>query len=233
MVFLGLLNNETGRWIPAACLANDWETADTKASIIPTTFNFQVPEVYSAYTLEEALQLPEISGREGLVVTMNHSDGTQDLYKIKYSFYLAYTHLRRTDAAEHKVLSIIRDQMTATDLMKHRPVSDYIEVDENFRGDVGPLLKEVDKQAEEQYLEPIHLLADEAMRLFCEIAEGYDLTTAEGVKEFSKAVQNLDVSNDVKSILYTLKGALRLASLEKARTIVLKKQNKSITHHLR
>ena len=221
IVFLGLVNNGTGRWIPAALLATDPETAETPAEEIPSRFSFMIPDVYPIRTFKEALSLPDLANHEGVVLTVNEENGGQKLFKYKYPTYLFRNYVRK-NYPDKLIRSVISDQMTASDLLKRKPVSSFIEIREEDREIAGKIFAEVDRVAEEKYLEAIRGETEEGVRLFCQIAAKHDLLNGEGIKEFAKEVNQLDLDKNLKRIILDLKGAVGLAALNTAKSLVVK-----------
>ena len=219
--FLGLVHNRSGRWIPAALLANDPETADTPAKEIPSRFSFVTPNVYPISTFKEVLSLPDLANHEGVVLTVNERNGGQKLFKYKYQTYLFRNFVRR-NYPDKLIRSVISDQMTASDLLKRKPVSSFIEIREEDREIAGKISDEIDRVAEEKYLESIRGEAEEGIRLFCQIAAKHDLLNGEGIKEFAKEVNQLDLDKNLKRIILDLKGAVGLAALNTAKSLVVK-----------
>lgn len=221
IVFLGLVNNRTGRWIPAALLATDPETAETPAEEIPYRFSCMVPDVYPISTLNEALSLPDLANHEGVVLTVNERNGGQKLFKYKYPTYLFRNYVRK-NYPDKLIRSVISDQMTAADLLKRKPVSFFIDIREEDRKIAGKISDEIDRVAEEKYLESIRGEAKEGIRLFCQIAAKHDLLNGEGIKEFAKEVNQLDLDKNLKRIILDLKGAVGMAALNTAKSLVVK-----------
>lgn len=222
IVFLGLVNNGTGRWIPAALLATDPETADTPAKEIPSRFSFMIPDVYPISTLNEVFSLTDRANHEGVVLTVNEKNGRQKLFKYKYPTYLFRNYVRR-NYPDKLIRSVISDQMTAADLLKRKPVSSFIEIREENREIAGKIFEEIDRVAEEKYLKAIRAEAEEGVRLFCQIAANHDLLSGEGIKEFAKEVNQLDLDKNVKRIILDLKGVVGLAALNAVKMSVKNK----------
>lgn len=77
VILLGKIRIRDGYWTPI-----------DKNGEIAKRFGFKTTERYSETTLGEAVMQPEIPNHEGVVVTVYNDDGSQDMYKIKYSSYL-------------------------------------------------------------------------------------------------------------------------------------------------
>lgn len=221
IIFLGLVNNRTGRWIPAALLATDPETAETPAEEISSRFSFMIPDVYPINTLNEVLSLPDLANHEGVVLTVNERKGGQKLFKYKYPTYLFRNYVRK-NYPDKLIRSVISDQMTAADLLKRKPVSSFIEIREEDREIAEKIFAEIDRVAEKKYLEAIRGEAEEGVRLFCLIAAKHDLLNGEGIKEFAKEVNQFDLDKNLKRIILDLKGAVGLAALNTAKSLVVK-----------
>lgn len=103
IVFLGLVNNATGKWYP-------------NVPINIKIFDFKRPEYYGTMTLEEALSKKEIDGREGLVITLLDS---RQMFKIKYDTYLEMQSVLRSINKLKDYVKLMRP----VDIVYERPVS--------------------------------------------------------------------------------------------------------------
>ena len=103
IVFLGLVNNATGKWYP-------------NIPINVKIFDFKRPEYYGTMTLGEALSRKEIDGHEGLVITLLES---RQMYKLKYEAYLEMQSLLRS---LNKLKEYV-DEMRPADIVDEKPLN--------------------------------------------------------------------------------------------------------------
>lgn len=81
-VFLGMVDDATGRWEPAV------EYVD-----YADRFGLRTPEPMIG-TLRGALKLPDLDDHEGVVVTISNTDGSQTMMKVKYPRFLKLQQLK-------------------------------------------------------------------------------------------------------------------------------------------
>lgn len=81
-VFLGMVDNATGRWEPAV------EYVD-----YADRFGLRTPDPMVG-TLAGALKLPDLNDHEGVVVTISNTDGSQTMMKVKYPRFLKLQQLK-------------------------------------------------------------------------------------------------------------------------------------------
>lgn len=97
LVLLGKIRVSDGYWTP---LDSNSELAKR--------FGLKTTVRYPENTLGDAIMLPDVRGREGVVVTTYLPDGSQELYKIKYESYLT---LRRDLVHDREQPSIIKSTL--------------------------------------------------------------------------------------------------------------------------
>lgn len=203
LVFLGLVEQRTGWWIPAALLPSDIHTSRTDAGTIPSRFGFRTPEVYSAASLGEALALPALDNHEGMVVTLNKNAGGQDMFKIKYPTYLLLSRLK--NQMSDKALRDLVQTMPATAIMSGGTPDIMLALPESAREAAKDIVADISSKARALYVEPIRRTVDDAIPLFNKLAENCDLSAHDGVKEFALKIQALQVPREIKNVLFALK----------------------------
>lgn len=119
IVFLGLIHNSDGHWVPAGLLDTDPLTAGKPNGEL--THGFTTPEVYSAGTLGEALTMTQPSNHEGVVITLltERGNGKQDMFKLKYDEYYRLRAVR----------DMINNKRATRDLVKQLTVDEIMSLD--------------------------------------------------------------------------------------------------------
>lgn len=95
-IFLGFVDMKTGLWHPA-----DKDNGFVKE------FDLDIPKIYKADNLTEALEL-NVPDHEGVVVTISNHDGTQSMFKVKYESYLKLRSVKK-DFTKKSVRDTIKD----------------------------------------------------------------------------------------------------------------------------
>lgn len=200
IVLLGLMTVADGHWVPAALLGSDASTKGTGADGIPSRFGFDVPEIYPAGSLGGALARKELPDHEGMVVTLETTP--QRMFKVKYPTFLNLQMLKNIKGK--RLTDMVRTMDDEAIMRLETP-------------DVGSLLPEGYEDAAARIISGLRESAlgverpfrDAVVRaegLYDGLAEGLDLSTREGVKEFVFRVNALkDEDHTVRSILMGMK----------------------------
>ena len=205
IVFLGLLENATGWWIPAALLGVDERTADRNAALIPGKFGFITPEIYSAKTLGEALQLPAIANHEGMVATL---DGTakQDMFKIKYPLFLMLQRLK--NSTSDKALREFISNMNTDEIM-HGNVNGLADmVPADAREAAKPILTRLNQRANDIYLHDMRDAVNTAINEFNKVKNTIDFTDRDSLRDYAMIVNSMNTSAEIKGIMFALKSGV-------------------------
>lgn len=205
IVFLGLLENATGWWIPAALLGVDERTADRNAVLIPGKFGFITPEIYSAKTLGEALQLPAIANHEGMVATL---DGTakQDMFKIKYPLFLMLQRLK--NSTSDKALREFISNMNTDEIM-HGNVNGLADmVPADAREAAKPILTRLNQRANDIYLHDMRDAVNTAINEFNKVKNTIDFTDRDSLRDYAMIVNSMNTSAEIKGIMFALKAGV-------------------------
>lgn len=205
IVFLGLLENATGWWIPAALLGVDERTADRNAALIPGKFGFITPEIYSAKTLGEALQLPAIANHEGMVATL---DGTvkQDMFKIKYPLFLMLQRLK--NSTSDKALREFIGNMNTDEIMHGNVngLADMLPAD--AREAAEPILACLNQRANDIYLHDMRDAVNTAINEFNKVKNTIDFTDRDSLRDYAMIVNGMNTSDEIKGIMFALKAGV-------------------------
>lgn len=205
IVFLGLLENTTGWWIPAALLGVDERTADRNAALIPGKFGFITPEIYSVKTLGEALQLPAIANHEGMVATL---DGTvkQDMFKIKYPLFLMLQRLK--NSTSDKALREFIGNMNTDEIM-HGNVNGLAEMlPADAREAAKPILARLNQRANDIYLHDMRDAVNTAINEFNKVKNTIDFTDRDSLRDYAMIVNSMNTSDEIKGIMFALKAGV-------------------------
>lgn len=205
IVFLGLLENATGWWIPAALLGVDERTADRNAALIPGKFGFITPEIYSAKTLGEALQLPAIANHEGMVATL---DGTvkQDMFKIKYPLFLMLQRLK--NSTSDKALREFIGNMNSDEIM-HGNVNGLADtLPADTREAAKPILTRLNQRANDIYLHDMRDAVNTAINEFNKVKNTIDFTDRDSLRDYAMIVNSMNTSAEIKGIMFALKAGV-------------------------
>lgn len=226
IVFLGLIHNLSGRWIPVAMLGKDDYTKDTVAKDIPDLFNFKVPIEYDIDNFIDAVNISPKVNHEGVVITVYREDGSQEMYKVKYNTFLSIS-AAKDEMAMKTARHLIRNRYTPNDLMNHKKLSDYLGISKDWMNsnyDVYIDIKDkFDYEADKRYINPMIDMATEATKIFLNLAPKYDLTTKTGQKLYAIDVMEMeDIDKDVKTILLSMKSGVYQLALQKAKDRVVK-----------
>lgn len=205
IVFLGLLENATGWWIPAALLGVDERTADRNAALIPGKFGFITPEIYSAKTLGEALQLPAIANHEGMVATL---DGAvkQDMFKIKYPLFIMLQRLK--NSTSDKALREFIGNMNTDEIMHGNVngLADMLPAD--AREAAEPILARLNQRANDIYLHDMRDAVNTAINEFNKVKNTIDFTDRDSLRDYAMIVNSMNASDEIKGIMFALKAGV-------------------------
>lgn len=192
VTFLGMVDNFTGRWTPAAL---DHALSDE--------FHFPTPRVYPASTLAEALSMPYDPNHEGVVITVNNDDGTQQLFKVKYDEFFKIRKVRYALTVD-TLKGMVASTPTSDLLSAHAASSiDMRSFAYAFNVDYGDIKWLIDLRRNEVWNELI-LPFRERVR---DVVNAYDSLDLDGVstrKEFALAVKAAGFPREVSSIVFLL-----------------------------
>lgn len=192
VTFLGMVDNLTGRWTPAAL---DHALSDE--------FHFPTPRTYPASTLAEALSMPYDPNHEGVVITVNNADGTQQLFKVKYDEFFKIRKVRYALTAD-----ALKGMVASTPTSDLLGAHDAGDIDMRafayaFNVDYGDIKWLLDLRRDEVWNELI-LPFRERVR---DVVNAYDSLDLDGVstrKEFALAVKAAEFPREVASIVFLL-----------------------------
>lgn len=183
-VFLGLMERRNGVWHPAC----EKISADFAAR-----FGLTVPELFEARSLDEALRIPEITNREGVVVTVNAADGTQTMYKVKFPKFLFLQRMKHSFDTVRTQKQIIRESDIQEVFSKDFRISDRareraselmdgMNVDHLF----DTMAAGIDSDVDRRFLAPMRDLFERVTADFTKIPEGDHRAAALAVNERPK-----------------------------------------------
>lgn len=204
--FLGLLNQKTGWWIPAALLDTDSKTVNTNAGDIAGKFGFITPTVYKAQTLGDALAMPELANHEGMVATLDSIDDNkpmQDMFKIKYPMFLMLQRLKNSTSG--KALRDYVNSMSASAIMDgdNPDIAQALPVD--ARDAAAPILARLNRQAQNDYIMPIRNAVSKTISIYDNIISKHDLTTPAGVRDYALEINSMGLTGTEKAIMFAYK----------------------------
>lgn len=236
VVFLGLMDNKTGRWTPAEAVGDVYGSDVADALIDPDRVGeysgdyaatetarhspdgddarrFAIPAPSKTHTLREALDMvegdQEKTNDEGVVVTIRKPDGGQDMYKIKYAGFYAANHVKRRGGFALSDVVAGVGAMSVDDLMEGElpDFSDGLTADEAKT--VKSTLDGMKNRAASEIVVPARRLADTAVEQFKALSSGLDLSTRTGAAEFAKRMKTTELSDQrLKPVLFALKSAV-------------------------
>lgn len=192
VTFLGMVDNLTGRWTPAAL---DHALSDE--------FHFPTPRVYPASTLEEALSMPYDPNHEGVVITVNNVDGTQQLFKVKYDEFFKIRKVRYALTAD-----ALKEMVASTPTSDLLGAHDAGDIDMRsfayaFNVDYGDIKWLLDLRRDEVWNELILPFRERVL----DVVNAYNSLDLDGVstrKEFALAVKAAEFPREVASIVFLL-----------------------------
>ena len=201
VVLLGLLRISDGYWVPSALLSTDAQLAGTSAGEIPGRFGFKTPEVYSADSLGAALERPVLDGHEGMVATIRNTNGTQDMFKIKYPLFLVLQHLKN-NMSDKTILPLIaglsNDEIiegTVPDLTASADIPDAY----------ADRARELIKPFETRILDIERIIADkytESRRARAVLSDGLDLSSNDGRREYASRVNSSIDDKSIRGLMF-------------------------------
>lgn len=210
IVFLGLLENKTGWWIPAALLASDDRTKNTKAKDIADSYGFITPTVYNAHSLGQALARPALANHEGMVATLDgiNADGSprQDMFKIKYPMFLMLQRLKNSTSG--KALKDYVNAMPSFTIMNNENPDIASNLPVEAREAAEPILNRLNAQAHENYIIPVRDAVNKTLRMYDDIANKHDLTSRNGIRDYALEVKNMNLTSTERSIMFAYKNAI-------------------------
>lgn len=213
IVFLGLLENRTGWWIPSALLASDDRTKNTDAKHIADKYGFITPTVYNAHSLGQALARPALANHEGMVATLDsiNADGSprQDMFKIKYPVFLMLQRLKNSTSG--KALKDYVNAMPSFAIMDNENPDIASKLPVEAREAAEPILNRLNDQAHADYIIPIRDTVNKTLGIYDAIASKHDLTSRDGIRDYALTVKNMNLTSTERSIMFAYKSAISKA----------------------
>lgn len=212
VVLLGMVDNRTGYWTPATLLGRDRMTdGDDVAAGLAWRFRFDTPEVMRFGTLRAALDAPERMNREGVVVTIDHGDGAQSMYKVKYDTFLQLRRFRDMfdqNAAIEVVRGLSDDELLGDGMPDFSAVAPP-----EVRRQARQLMERFAGTAYRTYVLPIRSLTKRALASFGLLSCRFDLLDAGGRGGYADAVNTLyrrtGEEDVIRGILFALASLTR------------------------
>lgn len=173
IVFLGLVHNATGHWVPAGLLDEDMFTKGRDTARL--TNGFTVPEVYTARNLGEALHMAQPDNHEGIVITLlngHDGNGLQDMFKLKYADYYKIRYVRGIVEKKSRIRELVKN-MTVEEIMNRdasgirRSIMSLLEnANDKVRKHAERFIDETIKYVMDTVIDPINELTDDVMEKY-------------------------------------------------------------------
>lgn len=173
IVFLGLVHNATGHWVPAGLLDEDVFTKGRDTARL--TNGFTVPEVYTARNLGEALRMAQPDNHEGIVITLlngHDGNGLQDMFKLKYADYYKIRYVRGIVEKKSRIRELVKnmtiEEITNRDTESMRRVITSLlrNANGNVRKHAERFIDETIKYVTDTVIDPINELTDDVLEKY-------------------------------------------------------------------